>query len=63
MISHCRGKLSIRDRAGLEARACECYRAVKSLLADLYETVPVVGRRRLYGGAILRLPARGRHSL
>ena len=63
LVSHCRGKVGIRDRAGLEARACECYQVVKSLLADLYETGPVVGRRRLYGEAIQRLPAGSRHGL
>ena len=63
LISHCRCRIIFRDRAGLEARACECYQAVKSLLADLYETGPGVVRQRFYGEATRRLPAEGRHSL
>ena len=30
IISTSRGRLRITDRAALEARACECYKAVKS---------------------------------
>jgi CRP-like cAMP-binding protein len=30
LISYARGKITVTDRAGLEARVCECYRVVKT---------------------------------
>ncbi|MDZ7751782.1 MAG: Crp/Fnr family transcriptional regulator [Gammaproteobacteria bacterium] len=35
LIDHHRGHLTVRDRGGLEARACECYRVVKIEFARL----------------------------
>ena len=35
LISYSRARLSILDRAGLEQRACECYRVLKNHLDDL----------------------------
>ncbi len=35
VIAYVRGHLRIRDRAGLEARACECYRVVRDEYARL----------------------------
>jgi hypothetical protein len=31
LIRYSRGKLTILDRKGMEAAACECYRAVKEI--------------------------------
>jgi CRP-like cAMP-binding protein len=36
LIHYCRGRISIIDRKGLEACACECYRIVKEELARLH---------------------------
>jgi Mn-dependent DtxR family transcriptional regulator len=30
LISYVRGKITVDDREGLEARVCECYRVVKA---------------------------------
>jgi len=35
LIQYARGRITIVDRAGLEARACECYRAVKNATDQL----------------------------
>ena len=37
LIRYCRGKVFILDRPGLEARACECYAAVRDHLANHLE--------------------------
>jgi CRP-like cAMP-binding protein len=37
LIRYSRGKVVILDRPGLEARACECYRAVRDHLANYLE--------------------------
>jgi CRP-like cAMP-binding protein len=35
LIQYARGRVSVLDRAGLEARACECYQVVRSEIARL----------------------------
>ena len=35
LIQYSRGRVLVRDRAGLEARACECYRVVRDEIARL----------------------------
>jgi hypothetical protein len=35
VISYTRGRITIRDRAGLDRFACECYRAVRDQFARL----------------------------
>lgn len=41
LIDYCRGRITVLDRPGLEARVCECYSVVKAefarLLPDLVE--------------------------
>jgi CRP-like cAMP-binding protein len=36
LIEHCRGHITVLNRRGLEARACECYAAVKSETVRLF---------------------------
>jgi CRP-like cAMP-binding protein len=36
LIDYCRGRISVLDRRGLEAAACECYRVVADEIARLY---------------------------
>lgn len=36
LIHYCRGRIQILDRIGLEAKACECYRAVKDALNRIH---------------------------
>jgi len=36
LIHYCRGRISIRDRNGLESKACECYRAVEDEVDRLF---------------------------
>jgi hypothetical protein len=36
LIRYSRGKLTILDRQGLEAAACDCYRAVKEIYEQLF---------------------------
>ncbi|MGH7016773.1 MAG: Crp/Fnr family transcriptional regulator [Caulobacteraceae bacterium] len=43
VIGQRRGGLDILDRAGLEARSCECYRAVRNQLARLIGQAPNCG--------------------
>ena len=40
LIRYLRGRLKVLDRAGLEARACECYGVVKGLADRLLEAFP-----------------------
>jgi hypothetical protein len=37
LIQYARGRLSVLDRAGLEARACECYQVVRTEIARLLD--------------------------
>jgi CRP-like cAMP-binding protein len=46
LISYRRGHISVRDRAGLETRACECYASLKGELARLMAIVSVTGQNR-----------------
>jgi CRP-like cAMP-binding protein len=39
LIHYCRGRISILDRKGLEASACECYRTVEAEVARLQEAM------------------------
>src|SRR2546422_3123830 len=45
MINYSRGRITVLDRPGIEARACECYRVVKTecdrLLPETTTTNPV----------------------
>jgi CRP-like cAMP-binding protein len=42
LIQSGRGRIVVIDRAGLEARACECYRGIKAALGRLAETPSTV---------------------
>jgi CRP-like cAMP-binding protein len=58
-ITYSRGRVSILDREGLEAAACECYTIVRSQFDALLGSEPEqMGRRRLSSGldATDRLP-------
>jgi CRP-like cAMP-binding protein len=46
LISYRRGHISVRDRGGLETRACECYASLKGELARLMSIVSVTGQSR-----------------
>lgn len=37
LIQYARGRVSVLDRAGLEARACECYQVVRAEIARLLD--------------------------
>jgi CRP-like cAMP-binding protein len=37
LIHYCRGHIQILDRVGLEAKACECYRAVEDALDRIHQ--------------------------
>nr|WP_067298231.1 Crp/Fnr family transcriptional regulator [Marinobacterium profundum] len=56
LIHYQRGHISILDRAGLEARACECYAVVKR---EYDRLLPAVGAQR----STLRSPAPGPSAL
>ena len=47
MIQYSRGKISVLDRAGLEARVCECYAVVKREYDRLLPAATGPGRRGL----------------
>lgn len=40
VVAHSRGLVTVRDHAGLEALACECYRALEELLRSYRRTFP-----------------------
>jgi hypothetical protein len=40
LISYARGHIHVKDRAGLEARACECYEVVRKEYARLMPLLP-----------------------
>jgi len=42
LIQYSRGHITVIDRPGLEARACECYRVVKTEYQRLFELMPAV---------------------
>jgi CRP-like cAMP-binding protein len=46
LITHKRGHLTIKDRAGLEAAACECYRTMQ---AELDEILPPAKSAKVFG--------------
>jgi len=59
LIRYSRGVITVLDRPGLEAAACECYGAIREhferLLPDTFERPPVPGQQR----PPERMPARG----
>jgi CRP-like cAMP-binding protein len=46
VIQYNRGRIALRDREALEARACECYRVVRQEFERLLPPVPEPGARR-----------------
>ncbi len=58
LIDYTRGRISVLDRAGLEARTCECYSVVRKECDRLLpEGIPL--RAANGGGALLRGPGGG----
>ena len=45
LLHYRRGHITVTDRAGLEARVCECYRVVRTEYERLYHLAPVSLRR------------------
>jgi hypothetical protein len=43
LITYSRGRIAVRDRAGLEAASCECYGVVKRKYAQLLGPEAAVG--------------------
>jgi hypothetical protein len=50
LIQYARGRVVVRDRAGLEARACECYQLVRTEIARMLAR-PLLGSVPLPGDA------------
>ena len=46
LIRYQRGRITVLDRAGLEARTCECYRVVKTEYDRLLSYVPTSSSSR-----------------
>lgn len=46
LIRYARGRMTIADRLGLEAAACECYGTIRQLVDHLYRFDPAAGRKR-----------------
>lgn len=47
VIDYCRGRITVLDRRGLEAAACECYRVGANEIARLYSSRPATSASRL----------------
>jgi Mn-dependent DtxR family transcriptional regulator len=43
LVNYYRGKITVVDRQGLEARSCECYRAVKNEFDRLLPSLGKLG--------------------
>lgn len=58
LINYTRGKITVLDRAGLEAASCECYAAIHASYARQLPTPPA-----LYTGRANRSPSNGKDAV